>query len=300
MLGIRAQAAASLRRIRLGHIIAILLALSISGCTSEQEGTAATNGRPTTPPLATLMPSPTAVSPTPETTTALPSDSGWLSAAPGAELRRLQVSHQGQTAPVSVVRLDPALVRFEVGYQPATPLSLTNWGASFEALAVINGGFFDETGQTVALLVHDGQAVGESYAGRGGMFAVSPDGTVSLRLLADRPFDPGEPLAEALQGWPALVRPGGVAAYSYEDGERHRRSTIAIDQAGRVLLIATPGAHFTLAEWSTWLAASDLEIMTAMNLDGGSSTGLLLNGTQVREQIDPFITLPIVLLALPR
>lgn len=212
----------------------------------------------------------------------------------------MRVTVAGLQAPVSLVRLDPAEVRFVVGYQPATPPMLSEWAAAADALAVINGGFFDENGQTVALLVQDGQPIGESYLGRGGMFAVAPDGSVALRALSDMPYDPGEPLVEALQGWPLLVRPGGVAAYNYEDGQRARRSALALDRTGRVLFIACPSAAFTLAELSTWLVAAELELDAAVNLDGGSSTGLLLRSSLAAERIEPFVALPIVLMALPK
>ena len=249
---------------------------------------------PSREPLPTLMPTLTGGMPV------TPPDSGWLPAGPAAQVRRLRISVGGQVAPVSVVRLDPARVRFSVGYQPATPPSLYEWATNTGALAVINGGFFDETGQTVALLVHAGTSNGTSYAGRGGMFAVTAEGTVTLRALADTPYDPNEPLAEALQGWPMLVRPGGVAAYSAEDGARDRRSALALDQAGRVLLIAAPTAAFTLAELSTWLATSDLALAAAVNLDGGASTGLVLLSATNPERLDAFASLPIVLMALPR
>jgi uncharacterized protein YigE (DUF2233 family) len=245
------------------------------------------------------MPTPTG--PPPAAPSESPADSGWLDAAPGAELRRMRVDlGAGIAAQVRVVRLDPALIRFQVGYAPESPRSLAVWAGGSGALAVINGGFFDEQNRTVSLLVAGGQAVGESYAGRGGMFSVSPDGAVRLRGLADAPYDPTEPLAEALQGWPLLVQPGGAAAYSFADSERARRSALAIDRSGRVLLIACPSASFTLAGLATWLAGSDLEIDAAVNLDGGSSTGLLLAGAGASERVEPFVPLPIVLLALPK
>ncbi len=68
----------------------------------------------------------------------------------------------------------------------------------------------------------------------------------------------------------------------------------------RPLLIAAPTAAFTLRELATWLAASDLAVATAVNLDGGSSTGLIVQSDAAPERIDPFAPLPIVLLALPR
>lgn len=255
-------------------------------------------------PVSTLMPTPTGPPPpadTPPAPSAAPADSGWIVAGPGAELRRLRVSlSDGVTAQVRVVRLDPALVRFAVGYAPDEPHSMTTWARASGALALINGGFFDEQSRTVALLVRDGEPFGASYSGRGGMFAVTPAGQISLRGLADAPYDPSEALDTAIQGWPLLVRPGGAVAYDFEDGERARRSALAIDRAGHVLLIASPSASFTLAELAAWLASSDLQIDAAINLDGGSSTGLLLDGPAAQERVEAFVALPIVLIALPR
>lgn len=282
--------------------LALLAAALLAACAPGRPGQVPADGpaAPTIAPLPTLMPTPTgAPEPTPGAP-AEPADTGWLAAAPGAELRRLRVGVAGQAAPVSIVRLDPAKVRFSVGYRPEEPPPLAAWAAREGALAVINGGFFDEAWRSVALLVHDGQAVGASYEGRGGMFAVAPDGSVSLRALSDTPYDPAEPLAEALQGWPMLVKPGGLAAYSHEDGERDRRSALGLDRQGRVLLIAAPTAAFTLAELSAWLAASDLDLDSALNLDGGSSTGLILLSAEAPERIDAFSLLPIVLLVHAR
>ncbi len=280
--------------------VAVALLLILAACAPGPSAQRPAPLSPTAPPVPTLMPTPTGAPAPPAPDPAATPDSGWLTAAAGVELRRLSVSLAGQDAPVSIVRLDPAQVSFTVGYSPDQPPSLPEWAAASGALALINGGFFDEQGQTVALLVHAGQSFGTSYEGQGGMFAVTSDGAVSLRGLADAPYDPAEPLAEALQGWPMLVRPGGEAAYTFEDGARDRRSAIGLDRSGRVLLIAAPTAAFTLAELSTWLAGADLDLDAALNLDGGSSTGMLLLSNQAPERIDAFAPLPIVLMAHPR
>lgn len=291
------------RALRLAWAFGLMLALAACA-----PGESAQQRRPLSSPipLPTLMPTPTPAPAVPTLAPAAPTpapaaDTGWMAAGPGIELRRLPApGPSGGQIRVSVVRIDPAQVRLRVGYAPDEPLALSAWAAREGALAVINGGFFDEQGRTVALLVSEGQSFGESYVGRGGLFGVSPEGAVRLRALADEPYDPGEPLTEALEGWPMLVRPGGAAAYSFEDGERARRSALAIDQSGRVLLIAVPAPAFTLRELSEWLAGADLAIDAAVNLDGGSSTGLILQSEAAPERIEPFVPLPIVLLALPR
>lgn len=272
--------------------LVLLLALLLMGCT-ERVGTPI--------PVATLMPTPTGPPPPTLAPSAVPVDSGWISLSPGMELRRLRVDvGTAGVASLRLLRLDPARLRFQVGYAPDAPRSITRWVEDYGALAAINGGFFDAQNQTVSLIVQDGQPLGESYNGRGGMFAVSADGTVRLWGLAERPYDPAEPLRTALQGWPLLVQPGGGIAYDFEDGERARRSALALDRAGRVLFIVAPSITFTLAEFAAWLAHSDLEIDAAVNMDGGSSSALLVRLPDTNERIDAFVPLPIVLLVLPK
>jgi hypothetical protein len=98
-----------------------------------------------------------------------------------------------------------------------------------------------------------------------------------------------------------LARPGGERlAFSETSGQRARRSVIAMDRSGNVLLLAFPGSDFLLDELAAWLLASDLDIDSALNLDGGSSTGLCVRTESHQERIDPFVPLPTVLQVRPR
>jgi uncharacterized protein YigE (DUF2233 family) len=264
-----------------------------------------TSNRPTTQlpaptrPVPTLFPTLAAPTPasTPEPQIDSP-DTGWLAGSPGVELRRLRVAESPErpAVPMTVVRIDPTSARLRVVYTPEHPLPLRAWFASQRPLAAINGGFFRENFQTAALLVSDGVANGGSYEGFGGMLAVAQDGSLSIRPLRDQAYDPSEPLAQAVQSFPMLVFPGGMAAEPDDDGHRARRSAVAIDRAGRLLLIACPTSDFTLRGLATWLAQSDLEIDRALNLDGGSSTGLFLSDGDLHEELDSFAALPAVLL----
>src|SRR6185436_7036784 len=112
---------------------------------------------------------------------------------------------------------------------------------------------------------------------------VGQDGGVSLRALSDQPYDPAEPLAQAMQSFPMLVFPGSASAEINDNGARARRSAVAMDRAGHLLLIASPTSEFTLRDFAIWLSHSDLEIDRALNLDGGSSTGLFVGAGDARE-----------------
>ena len=75
-----------------------------------------------------------------------------------------------------------------------------------------------------------------------------------------------------LQGWPMLVRNGKLVP-GLNDSDPAARTAAAVDSQGRVLFIADVTST-TLAEFARFLAASDLLLVQAVNLDGGSSTGL--------------------------
>ncbi|ACL26030.1 conserved hypothetical protein [Chloroflexus aggregans DSM 9485] len=218
----------------------------------------------------------------------------WQVLTNGIEFRRLDVPG----SPVQVIRVDPTQVRFVVGYDPTAPRMLSAWAAQYSAVAAINGGFFDRAGEPVALLISNQQIIGQSYVEQGGMFAVDAEGRPHLWALAEQPYD-GTVFEQAIQGWPLLVRSDGTAAYTDEDGQRARRSAIALDNQGRVLLIVAPAASFSLAEWSQFLATADLDLTIAVNLDGGSSSGLMAQSDRGNIRIDSFVPLPFALLVLP-
>jgi uncharacterized protein YigE (DUF2233 family) len=278
-----------------------LLALLLAGCDSS---TPAAQLPPPTRVLPTLLPTaaiamPSAIPPTAPRQTP---DSGWLAGANGVELRRLRLPpEQGQpTIPITIVRLDPAQVRLRVAYAPEQPRSIRAWFEERRPILAINGGFFTEDNRATALVISDGASSGASYEGFGGMLAVGQDGGVGLRALSDRPYSPDEALAQAIQSFPMLVFPGGQPAELDDDGRQARRTAVALDRAGRLLLLACPTSAFTLRGMADWLAASDLEIDSALNFDGGSSTGLYLQSGDLGERIDSFGPLPLVLLVEPR
>jgi len=193
---------------------------------------------------------------------------------------------------VTVLRLDPAYFRFDVHYRPGKPLQLEAWQMETGALLVVNGGFYTEEYFATGLVISGTAPFGSSYAGFGGMFAVT----------AAQPYDPAEPLQAALQSFPLLVRPGGELGFPDEDGQQARRTIVAQDRAGRIhFLIANRGA-FTLHGLSSYLVASDLELDVALNLDGGPSSGLLLagEGDEPRIYLPAFALLPVVIAVYPR
>ena len=246
-------------------------------------------------PTATTTPIAAAATPTP-----LPPDTGWLNPRPGLEQRTINLfdaTTNQRRESISLLRLDPAFFHFNIAYHPGQPQDLTAWQAETGAELVVNGGYFTPEYLATGLTIVAGQASGVSYEGFGGMVVIQ-DGGLTVRSLADEPYAGTEPIAAALQSFPLLVKPGGVPGFPEEDNLTSRRTIIAQDRQGRVLFLVAPLGSFTLYQLSQWLVASDLELEIALNLDGGTSTGLLLADPPLH--VASFDLLPVVITATGR
>ncbi len=221
----------------------------------------------------------------------------WNQWTPGVELRYEHWKGAGNNEDtVTIARFGLQHVHISVGYQPDQPLSLNNWMKQTNAAAVIDGGFFDTRNHAVALLVSNGQSYGTSYSGFGGMLSVDNQGNVSLRSLRDQPYDPGnEQLEQATQASPMLMIDGQRTQFQADSSVR-RWSVIAMDKQGRLLLIVSPSLAFSLDQMADLLASSDLSLETAMNLDGGASTGLYVNGGNQKVTVEALTLLPIAII----
>lgn len=272
---------------QLRHIIPvfILVASALLGCTVEQ-----------------LQPTPAASAPLSgvgqplvTTVSTITDDTGWRQIDTAMELRSTRFTANGNSGHLTMVRLDPASYSIRVKYDVANAGSLREWYDAIKPLAIINGGYFDEHGKATALVIFDGIRTGESYEGFGGMVVINAEGQFELRSLRQQPFDVNENLQQAMQSSPMLIQPGGVVSPLEADNDRSRRSVIARDIHGRILLIVSDTMTFTLVELADVLKNSDLELDAALNLDGGRSTGLYVRTDEANVRVDSFDKLPLVL-----
>jgi hypothetical protein len=213
--------------------------------------------------------------PPPATSTAV---NGWQLIAQGIERRDVTFRLlEGGGARAVLLRLDPALVAFRVHYSPGEPHTISVWRDLLpQAGVILNGGFFDESRRALGLVVSDGQAYGQSLVGFGGMFQVSA-GSVRVRSLVGEPYE-GEELLQAVQAFPMLIEAGGVLAPQDEGfAQRSRRTVIAQDWQGRMVVAVISHERVSLADLQGWLITSDLNLSIALALDGGKSTGMAIN-----------------------
>lgn len=241
-----------------------------------------------------------AASPSP---TDLAPEPGWDLLQPGLEKRAFPIYNE-LNKPVETLhvwRLNQKYFRLDVAYN-ATPKTLETWQREKDALMVVNGGFYSVENERYfpdGLTIVNGQATGRSFSGYGGMLAVNESGS-ELRWLVEKPYNASERLQAALQAFPMLVLPGGEIGFGAEkeNNKGARRTVIAQDKYGRILFMIAPQGYFTLHRLSVYLTESSLNLETALNLDGGGSTGILV--ANPREVIPSDRPLPFVILVYPR
>lgn len=237
--------------------------------------------------LPTLMPGQTAIPPTPTP----PPAGGWTWAAIGVETRTLTPAGLSPLSQVILYRFDPAHVTFKA-HMAGTPLRAGEWRTALpNALGFVNANFFTPDNTPIGLVVSDGTAYGASLVNRGGMFQVT-GGVARIRSLIEEPYF-GDTLEQAVQAFPMLVV-NRQPVYQQPWADRtSRRTVVAQDASGRILIIVTPLIGMTLNEMAGFLSADpELDIVNALNLDGGGSTLLVApNGIEL-PSFDP---VPVVL-----
>ncbi len=223
--------------------------------------------------------------------------SDWLAVAPGLEWRTY-LPNDSDMAQLKVLRINPALHRFRAIYREREPLRLAAWQRlEPQAVAIINANFFDTDRRVLGLVISDGEIYGSAYQERGGTFAVQ-NGLPTVRANRSQPYRAGEALEQAVQGFPLLVEHGEPSYFNRSTAQRTRRTLIAADRQGNILMMISPFAGLSLADLSAYLPTTDLNIETAFNLDGGGSTMMAVPDIDyLQPSFDP---VPTILALYPR
>lgn len=199
---------------------------------------------------------------------------------------------------ITLIRIDPELMTIRAHYSP-TPRTVIEWEEALDgAHVIVNANLFQPDYSLIGILIEDGEITGRALEQSGGGFYVNGEGVVSIRYNAVAPYDPEEDaFVTAVQAYPMLVHEGEVI-YHQTDGDRQtRRTAIAIDDEGRILIAVTPLLGPRLADLARFLVEAELGIVHAFNLDGGGSSMLSMpDGTRIVSR-DP---VPAVLAIYPR
>ena len=211
---------------------------------------------------------------------------------------RTLIPHGDELAQIVAIRIDPQRFRFRAIYREGDPRSLADWRKlEPDAALIINANFFDSDHRVLGAVVSDSVRYGSGYQDRGGTFFVRDDApAVTSYRSPPAKFDSS--ITQAIQGFPLLAHNGQQAYFSATGGERNRRTVIADDRSGRILILVAPYLGLSLRDLSAYLATTDLDIVTAINLDGGGSTMLALPAADYFQP--SFDAVPTILAVYPR
>lgn len=193
----------------------------------------------------------------------------------GGAVREAQLSDNGVTARVTAVVFSSRSYTMHVVDSPApgtTKLAGVLAAAGF--VAGVNGGYFQEDFRPVGLMIADGRQVHAFEKAKllSGILAVRGS---RIEIVRSSHFqNPGD-VREAIQCGPMLVE-GGQPVAGLNSERSARRTVAASDGRGQWALIYMTSV--TLADAARILATQgvlgDWVPITALNLDGGSSSGL--------------------------
>jgi Phosphodiester glycosidase len=208
----------------------------------------------------------------------------WTTVAPGLETAIIALSGSRR---LQTVRFDQ--VRYQLRLlSPPGGLRVPE-DAPPDAVAIWNGGYFEHDLRPSGLVIEQGRQVAAPSRGSG--LALLGE---RLSLLRYRETEVAGPHESALQLWPFLIEPGGADGIRRDDGKRARRSALALDDAGRGMLLSVVGDGISLFELMG--LCRKLGAVVALNLDGGPSTGFaLLSSASWRESAQTSVANALIL-----
>ena len=218
--------------------------------------------------------------------------SGWVAIAPGVELRMLSASDDEGSVAVTALRAPAAKIRVLSGDNLVAP----DWRARENALAAVNGGFFDPQEKPLGLIIHRSRRAGRLRHVSGGVFFIENGAAHILPVAAfARRLTAGARITEALQCSPLLVTAGQVSQLKPQSA---RRTGIGVQPDGKVV-IAVADDDIALPAWAKlWAASGGLDCRDALNLDGGPSTQLSVRAPGRRLEIVGGWSVPDVILVI--
>ena len=185
------------------------------------------------------------------------------------------------------LRHGPGRVTYTAQFEP-NPNQARNVGRwladSVTAVAAMNCGFYlqeEERYQHIGLLMADGEVL-EKLRPRWGGVLIVRRGIAAITRRPQRLLGPG---TLGIQGWPTLVWQAATVA-GLDASIADRRTAVGIDDRGRIVWVVSP-SPLSLDEFGQRLLQPDLNLIDAINLDGGVSTGLRWRDLESGDQHGP-------------
>ncbi len=209
----------------------------------------------------------------------------WRSIKPGLEQKISTASHDDHQYTALIFRLDNKMSQWDLAYNK-DPKRLSEWAENLDSDIIINGAFFTEEFIPTGLFTDESLVIAK---------VPYTDKTVGTVSFKDGHMSLGKNGEDVFQSFPFLIRPDKSEAIK-EDSEKIARRTIigqdATDHSYIIIFDATP---LSLFDASTLLPQMLPELVWALNLDGGPSTGVIVRDDTNPVTLLPATALPIVL-----
>ncbi len=193
----------------------------------------------------------------------------------GAGVREVQLSAEGQSARLTAVVFNDKSFALRVVDSPSPgSTKAAQVLPAAGCVAGVNGGYFHDDYRPVGLMVADGKEVHvfEKAKLLSGVLAVRGN---RIEIVRSGAFKPGKDVSQAIQCGPMLVE-GGAPVAGLNAERIARRTVVATDGRGHWALAYITSV--SLADAARILTApgifGDWAVKSALNLDGGSSSGL--------------------------
>lgn len=219
----------------------------------------------------------------------------------GEGIERAEVAFSSSTASTML------LYRFEIkhytfAFQQATSTaSVAEWLARTpDAVFVANGVYFHEDYSASGWLKSGGRVVGSRMfdADKSALLSLHP--SVSISVTPDAQASARQIATEAAQSYPVLLQ-RGQPVVKVDSGKASRRTFVGIDQSHAYFYVGiVPYTSVSLYELAHILGKLPIAWDTALNMDGGPSSGVAIRTSEGFEAADSYVTVPNVLTVLPR
>lgn len=208
----------------------------------------------------------------------------WRELAPGILQSNYRIETPGGVLypEVLLFRVEPEKYRFSAALEPSRT-DISSLAQQEKSLLAINANFFDTDGQALGLIIKNRKKLRELHRGGNlltGIFLVED----SKPKIVHRNNFSSSNVSLALQAGPRLIA-GGKPLKLSSPNSSSRRSGIALDKTGNVIIFITkvrfPGVSLSQIQ----ALLMELEVQEALNFDGGSSSQLYLNIPGAKELV---------------
>ena len=214
----------------------------------------------------------------------------WVTVAPGIQQFSVSLTAP-QTGHLVLFAFDPKQFDFRFAYSTSSQ-TVAEWHRHFpEAVAVFNGSYFHEDQTPSGDLISGGKDLSpRSFdLDKSAVIELAPQFRIIDTL--NQPFDAAVS-QEAAQSFPVLIRRGQRAVLE-DSGKIARRTFVGMRNDGWAVLGTLSDGELSLFQLAQTLSRSEFLMQTALNLDGGPSTGYSFTAGDREQVSNSFVPVPI-------